>query len=157
MICTFIGHREIESKDIVKKHLTEVLKRLIVENGVKKFLFGSRSEFNDISYEVVTELKEIYTDIVRVYVRAEYEYISQEYTNYLLTLYESTYFAEQAHNAGYKTYIKRNQEMIDKSDIVVTYCDKSYSPSTRTKSGTIIAVEYAQQKQRRIINIFDLI
>lgn len=156
MICAFIGHREIDDKKTVREHLTEIVKKLIVSDGVDTFLFGSRSEFNDISYEVVTELKETYTDIQRVYVRAEYEHIGKEYTAYLLASYDDTYFSPQAHNAGYKSYIKRNQDMIDQCDIVVAYCDTKYIPSTKTRSGTKMAVQYAQQQKKRIINIFDL-
>lgn len=156
-ICAFIGHRKVENTETLKEHLAQVVKMLIVDEGVDTFLFGSRSAFNDISYDIVTELKEIHTNIRRVFVRAEYEYIDKLYTDYLLTFYEDTYFAEQAHNAGYRSYVKRNQEMIDKSNIVVAYCDMSYKPTTRTKSGTIMAVQYAQKKQKRIINIFDLL
>lgn len=156
-ICAFIGHRKVENTETLKKHLAQVIKRLIIDEGVDTFLFGSRSAFNDISYDIVTELKETYSNIRRVFVRAEYEYIDKLYTDYLLTFYEDTYFAEQAHNAGYRSYVKRNQEMIDKSNIVVAYCDTNYTPTTRTKSGTIMAVQYAQKKQKRIINIFDLL
>lgn len=154
--CAFIGHRKIEKTETLIRRLAQTVNSLINE-GVDTFLFGSRSAFDDLSYEIVTELKEIYTHILRVFVRAEFEYIGQDYHDYLLTFYEETYFAEQAHNAGYRSYVKRNQAMIDKCDVLVTYCDSTYTPTTRTKSGTIMAMEYAQKKQKRIINLFELL
>ena len=153
MKVAFIGHRKIEKTEILTERIAQTVKHLIVDEGVDTFLFGSRSAFNDICYEAVTRLKEIYTHIRRVYVRAEYEYISQDYHDYLLTFYEATYYADQARGAGYRAYIKRNQEMIDKCDILVVYCDMDYQPTTRTKSGTITALLYAQKKKKRIINL----
>ena len=157
MICAFIGHRKVEKTETLKLRLAIIVKNLIIYEGVDTFLFGSKSAFNDLCYDIVTEFKEVFADIRRVYVRSEYEYIDKLYTDYLLTFYEDTYFAEQARNAGYRSYIKRNQEMIDKSDIVVAYCDMCYKPTTRTNSGTKIAMQYAQKKQKRIINVFDLL
>lgn len=154
-ICAFIGHRKIEKTEMLKNRLAQTVKNLIENEGVDTFLFGSRSAFDDICYDIVTRLKEVYTHIRRVYVRAEYECISQDYHDYLLTLYEETYYADQARGAGYRSYIKRNQAMIDKCDVLVVYCDMSYTPPTRTKSGTILAFQYAQKKQKRIINLFE--
>ena len=153
MKVAFIGHRKIEKTKMLTERIAQTVKHLIVDEGVDTFLFGSRSAFNDICYDIVTRLKEIYTHIRRVYVRAEYEYISQDYHSYLLESYEETYYADQARGAGYRSYIKRNQEMIDKCDILVVYCDMSYKPTSRTKSGTITAMLYAQKKGKRIINV----
>lgn len=52
----FIGHRNLEKTD----ELISLLKKTIVtliNNGVTTFLFGSKSEFDNLSWEVVTELK----------------------------------------------------------------------------------------------------
>ena len=46
--------------------------------------------------------------------------------------------------------------MIDRCDILVTYFDKDYCLADEKKSGTRIAVEYAQKKHKHIINIFEL-
>ena len=45
--------------------------------------------------------------------------------------------------------------MIDRCDILVTYFDKDYCLADKKKSGTRIAVEYAQKKHKHIINIFE--
>ncbi len=72
--CCFIGHRKIENADQVKEKLTAVISQLIGQ-GVTVFYFGSRSEFDDLAWEVVTELKETHQDIKRIYIRSAYAYI----------------------------------------------------------------------------------
>ena len=70
-----------------------------------------------------------------------------------------TFFPEGVSGAGYRSYIKRNQAMIDICDILITYYDKGYKPTNRLrisrKSGTGIAFEYAIKKNKRIINLYE--
>lgn len=56
--CCFFGHRKINKTDELVNKLTETIEKLIVENGVGTFLFGSKSQFDDLCYEIVSELKE---------------------------------------------------------------------------------------------------
>lgn len=152
-ICAFIGHRKIEKTETLINRLAQTVKSLIVDEGVDTFLFGSRSAFDELSYEIVTELRKTYPHIKRVEVRSSNEHLPQMYLDITLKYYEDSYFPEQARNAGYRSYIKRNQAMIDKCDVLVVYCDMGYTPPTRTRSGTIIAVQYAERKKKRIINL----
>lgn len=152
----FIGHRQIEKTEELKQKLTEIVATLIKE-GADKFLFGSKSAFDDLCYEVVTKLKRNYPHIKRIYVRAMYEELSDYYEKYLLESYEQTIFPEGVSGAGYRSYVKRNQAMIDMCDILVTYFDKDYTPMGRSRiskrSGTMIAVQYAEKKKKRITNV----
>ena len=162
--CCFFGHRKIKESDELKIRLSKTIEELIVNHSVKNFLFGSRSDFDELCYKVVTELKEKYPVIKRIYVRAEYPIIDEEYKEYLLKLYEDTYYPEKIKNSGKAVYIKRNFEMIDNSDFCVIYYNKEYSPPKRKnskkdlteyqpKSGTKTAYEYAVKKGARVINI----
>lgn len=123
--CCFFGHRKI----VISEHLIESLRneieKIICENKVNMFLFGSRSEFDELCHKVVSELKEKYSDIVRIYVRAEYPYIDDEYRNYLLKDYEDTYFPEKIIRAGKASYIERNYAMIEKSKYCIVYYDEN--------------------------------
>ena len=150
--CCFIGHRSINETEELKNKLTEIIERLIVEKQVDRFLFGSKSRFNSLCYETVTKLKEKYPHIKRVYVRAEYPYIPDDYKNYLLEAYEDTYYPKTIIGAGKATYIKRNFEMIEESRFCIVYYNELNSPTTR-KSGTKIAMDYATKKDKKIINI----
>ncbi len=136
------------TEDLLRKYI----ERLIVKDGVSVFLFGSKSEFNNLCLEVVTSLKEKYPFIKRVYVRAEYPIITEDYKEYLLQRYEDTYYPEKISGAGNAVYIERNIEMINKSDVCVFYYKEGYTPP-KTRSGTAIVFEYALAKKKKIIDI----
>ena len=148
--CCFFGHREINETEVLKTKLMEIIEKLIVDENVDTFLFGSKSQFNSLCLELVTELKEKYPHIKRIYVRAEYPDINEQYTNYLLESYEDTYYPEHIRSSGRAAYVERNYEMIDNSHFCIVYYDESNAPTTR-KSGTKIALDYALKKQKHII------
>lgn len=68
----FFGHRTINETEGLKSKLVGIIERLIVDENVDTFLFGSKSRFNNLCLELVTEIKEKYPHIKRIYVRAEY-------------------------------------------------------------------------------------
>ena len=148
--CCFFGHRTINETEELKSKLIEVIEKLIVDENVDTFLFGSKSRFNSLCLELVTEIKEKYPHIKRIYVRAEYPDINEQYTNYLLESYEETYYPEHIRSSGKATYVERNHEMIDKSQFCIVYYDEPNAPTTR-KSGTKIALDYAVKKGKQII------
>ncbi len=164
-VCCFIGHRNVEKTPELKESLIDTIRRLITENGVNKFLFGSKSRFDDLCQEVVTELREEYPDIKRVYVRMYYPELGEPYIGYILRDFEDTYMPERIENAGVARYVERNQEMINASDFCVFYYNEEYKPPLRKqsrsalstyqpKSGTKVAYEYAKQKKKDIINLY---
>lgn len=163
--CCFFGHRKINKTQELVNNLTETIEKLIIENGVDTFLFGSKSQFDDLCYEIVSELKEKHTHLKRVYVRAAYADIDESYTDYLLEKYEETYFPEKIRKAGKASYVERNQEMIDKSDYCICYYDENYKPSPRKrskkdstsyqpKSGTKVAYDYAIKRRKETTNMY---
>ncbi|MBQ9936728.1 MAG: hypothetical protein IJO86_00190 [Oscillospiraceae bacterium] len=150
----FFGHREIENKNELKEKIKQQIEALIVNEEIYIFLFGSKSAFDDLCYLATTELKQKYPHIQRVYVRAEYPYISEHYKNYLLESYEDTYYPQKILNSGRASYVERNYEMIDKSCVCVVYYNSEYAPKSR-KSGTQIAYNYALKNKKKIINTFN--
>ncbi len=156
MRACFIGHRTI----IKSKTLVSILKETIVtliNKGVTTFLFGSKSDFDSLSWEVVTELKQTYKFIKRIYVRSNYKYIDKSYEEYLIKFYEETYFPSKIENAGKYSYVERNIEMIDNSTYCVFYYKENYIPNSNRNSGTKLAYEYASKKKKEIINLYSQI
>ncbi len=164
--CCFFGHRKIEITDELRKKLRNVIEKLIVEENTDTFLFGCNSQFDDLCHEITSELKICYPYVKRIYVRAKFPDIDDKYKSYLLESYEETYYPDNILKAGKAAYIKRNQEMIDKSNFCIIYFNENYMVSKRnkktlelynklTKSGTKIAYDYASKKEKTIINIFD--
>ena len=140
--CCFFGHRKINETEELKAKLYKTIENLIVNDNVDTFLFGSKSRFNDLCLEVVSQIKEKYPHIKRIYVRAEFPVISDNYKAYLLESYEDTYYPEKLIDAGKAVYVERNIEMINRSLFCIVYYDESNTPTTR-KSGTKIALDYA--------------
>ena len=151
--CCFIGHRMINETEELKTKIYETTEKLITEHGVDTFLFGSVSQFNDLCLEIVTKIKEKYPNIKRIYVRAEYPYINDNYTAYLLRSYDETYFPEKILNAGRAVYVERNREIIDRSRFCIFYYDESNAPKNR-KSGTKLALDHAVKTGKEIFNIY---
>lgn len=163
--CCFFGHRKIDETPELIEKLKKTVENLIKNKDVNTFLFGSKSQFDDLCYKTVTKPKEKYPQIKRVYVRAVYADIDDNYENYLLESYEETYYPKKIRGAGKAAYVERNQEMINKSSFCVVYYDENYAPPRRKnskrdltdyqpKSGTKIAYDYAVKKKCEIINIF---
>jgi len=95
-------------------------------------------------------MKEKYPHIKRVYVRAEFPVISNDYKAYLLTSYEDTVYPDKILGAGRAAYVERNYEMINRSRFCVFYYDEGGVPTTR-KSGTKIALDYAIKQGKKIL------
>ena len=150
--CCFFGHRKINETEELKSKLIEIIEKLIVDEKVDTFLFGSKSRFNSLCLELVTELKEKYPHIKRVYVRTEYPDINEQYTNYLLESYEDTYYPEHIIGSGRAAYVERNYEMINNSRFCVFYYNDQIAPTTRI-SGTKIALDYAVKHHKKVIRI----
>lgn len=166
--CSFFGHRKIDSNDNLKQRVKECVEELIVKYGVQRFLFGSRSEFNDLCHLVVSELKEKYPKIKRIcytcksegcVLEVEREEREKIYSRVLkreihLLGFEEEFEHKTKYEAGRASYIERNQAMINDSDYCVFYYDINYVPLTRTKSGTKLAYEYAVRKNKKVVNLF---
>ena len=161
--CCFVGHRKIEQTAELEARLYSEIEKLIVA-GVDTFYFGSKSEFDRFCYVVVSILKEKYPHIKRIYVRAEYSDINEDYTDYLLESYEDTYYPNKIRNSGKAAYVERNQHMINLCGHCIVYYIEGYLPPRRRnsrrdltdyqpKSGTKIAYDYAVQKKKNVINV----
>ena len=164
-ICSVCGHRNTVATPELREKLIKTISWLITEKGVNKFLFGSKSRFDNLCQEVVKELREQYPHVRRVYVRMYYPELGEPYISYILQDFEDTYMPSRIEKAGKASYVERNQEMIDASDFCVFFYDSEYKPPMRKsskrcltsyqpKSGTKLAYEYAKQKKKEIINLY---
>ena len=79
----FIGHRTIENIEQIRKQITETVYQLI-QSHANTFLFGSKSQFDSLCWEIITEFQKQYKTIKRIYVRATYPTIQKYYEDYLL-------------------------------------------------------------------------
>ena len=179
--CSFFGHRNFKITEEYKQKLMKIIEDLIVNHNVLTFLFGSRSNFNQLCHFIVTQLKEKYPHIKRVsypcrnetcILESERKKWEEIYSHFekcevkLLGVEEEVEFKFK-HTAGVSSYVQRNQAIIDASDYCVFYYDESYQPELRKrsknslnfyqpKSGTRLAYNYAMRKKKILINIINL-
>lgn len=175
----FIGHRKVVDSKQIKGKLYDTISTLIA-NGADTFIFGSRSDFDTLCWEVVTELQKQFPHLKRISYNAPHEasFTSKEERESCEQFfsriakgevhyadYEEAVSSTKSINANKNAYIMRNQEMIDNSDVCVFYYNKDYLPPKRKapnkflpdyqpKSGTAIAYSYAKQKKKQIYNMY---
>ena len=180
--CSFFGHRDTPQTEELKEKVREVVERLIVEEGVDAFLFGSRSNFDELCHIVVTELKEKYPHIRRIAYLCKHETACLVGTGMDLERklqniaglevrvreFEEIKKSDRVNSAGRAAYVERNQDMINASNYCVFfYCP--YKSKVRSKkltqgvckyqtiSGTALAFLYAIQfKKAGKIQVFNL-
>ncbi len=178
--CSIIGHRKIEESNKVTLLTKRKIFMFITNYNVNTFLFGSRSDFNSICYEIITNIKKTYPNIKRICYSCKNEYVicSEKEKTQLesmlrkvihketsLMIFEEEFEFKSKYTAGKTSYIARNKAMIDDSDYCLFYFDENYKPPTyryanatkQTNSGTKIAYNYARQKNKKIVNICDLL
>ena len=105
----------------LREKLTNTIRWLIAKKGVDKFLFGSKSSFDDFCREVVNQLREEYPYIRRVCVRMYYPELGEPYLGYILRDFENTCVPKGVENAGVARCIEHNQAMINTSDYCIFY------------------------------------
>ena len=157
--CSFFGHRDTPQTEELKQKVRETVERLIVEEGVDTFLFGSRSKFDELCHIVVTELKEKYPYIQRIAYLCKHESGClagegkdeqrkiKELTgrDVYVREFEDIKKSDRVNSAGRAAYVERNQWMIDESVFVIMYYDEN--KNTIHRSGTLLAYQYACRKQ----------
>lgn len=177
--CCFIGHRVINVTDELKSRLYEYVEDLIVNHDVKRFLFGSRSEFNNICHETVDLLKIKYPYVVRVFypcrhesaiLESDRERTESAFSSILnkdinFMCFDEEYTHKTKFSAGRAAYIERNEAMIDDSDFCVFYYNENYRPQPRKyskgdltyyqpDSGAKTAYLYAKRKRKSVENFY---
>ena len=113
--CCFFGHREVTHN--IRPKLTEIIEKLIVDEGVTYFYVGHQGQFDSIVYSVLKELKARYPQIRYTVVLA---YMPNEHIREIYG--EDTLFPDGLESVPKRFAIsKRNDWMLKHSDIAVCY------------------------------------
>lgn len=137
MVVTFCGHQSLASKEEVRTWIYSVTEQLIL-NGNTVFYLGGYGEFDITVKSVLNKHKEKYAHIEIVLILA-YLNSSVAVTDYCYTLYPPI-------EAVPKRFVilKRNEWMIEQSDIVVAYVTHGWGGAAKT-------LEFARRKKKQII------
>ncbi len=162
--CCFIGHRTIEGETALWQRIRCAVERLIRQD-VEEFIFGDRSEFNDLCNEVVTELQQEYPKIRRIQFRVAHPVPETYPMRFTQGGYDESAFPGGIHRAGRAAYMERNEAMIRASQYCIFYYNPLYTPKPYRRprhtagkapspSGTRLAYQYAQEQKKVCINLY---
>ena len=137
MIVTFCGHRDVFDSEAVVAWLNETVEGLIRE-GADCFYLGGYGQFDALAAAVVHKQKERYP-LIRSVLMLPYLDRSFDASAYDETVYPSLESVPKRFAVS-----RRNEYMIDRSDVVIAFVTHSFGGAYKTLC-------YAQRKQKRII------
>ncbi|MBE5732609.1 MAG: hypothetical protein E7353_06170 [Clostridiales bacterium] len=170
--CAIIGHRKIEITEDLKSRIFDTVCGLVENKGVKRFLFGSKSDFNTLCYEIILCAKSRYSFIESVVYTCKNEafidnaskeeieiaYKTVGVKDRILSFDKEVEFRDK-YVSGKSAYIQRNYAMIDDSDYCLFYYNSNYHPQNSTgkttNSGTALSYQHALKNSKIIINVCD--
>ena len=148
MLISFFGHRSIQNV----KNLYETVKRVIEEsvdfNEDVVFFCGGYGDFDDLCACVCRSVKEKWKKCELVFVTPYITAAQQEKIKQLMNLglYDATIYPP-LENVPYRFAIsKRNEWMIDQSDLIIVYVKHSFG-------GAYQSFHYAKQRGKRVVNL----
>ena len=161
--CSFFGHRDTPQTEELKQRVREMVERLIVEEGVDTFLFGSRSSFDELCHMVVTELQKKYSHICRVAYLCKHETAClvgagmdlerqiKEITGRDVRVreFEKIKKSDRVNSAGRACYIKRNQWIVDESYVAIIHMGDLHNQ--HKKSGTKAVYAYSKNRCKTML------
>ena len=146
-VCSCFGHRELNITDELRKNVREEIITAINDN-VRIFLFGGMSDFDDLVYEIVSELKQEKNDnsIKRLFCFPLDKYLHRPPSWFVKKEYAGLICPEKSFDGWYESIYFRNCAMIDMSDIVL-FCTDDIA-----RSGSFQAYKYALKHRKNCIN-----
>lgn len=151
--CSIFGHSKIEISDTEIKKLKSFFIFLIKHKYINTFYFGGFGEFDDLCYKIVSEIKQIYPTIKRIFCCVNKNWLDPyKRPNWLKNEeYEDIIYLNLNFDWWYKRIYFRNCEIINQSDYIIFYVKNKSS-----KSGAYKALQYAIIKKKQIFNLAEI-
>lgn len=153
-ICSCFGHLDFEiTEEIENRAWLGIYHALYY--GVRTFLFGGRSTFDDLCYKIVTKMRKWWPsdNIQRVFCFPLEKHLKSPPPWYKPKEYEKVVCPLKKIESWYRSIFFRNMAMIDKSDFVL-FCVEE-----RENSGAFKTYQYAlsqcKKQHKEIENILD--
>lgn len=109
-----------------------------IEKGASTFYLGGYGQFDLLAVSILRKLKKEYPHINIILILA---YLNQKYEK---NLYDSTIYPELETVPKRFAILKRNEFMIENSDIIIAYVKHSWG-------GAAKSLEYGKRKKKQII------
>ena len=144
--CVFFGHRWVVLTEQEKILLHATIIKLITEEGVEDFIFGGYGDFDSMAYRMVSDIKNDYPQIRKIYAQA-YIPKHQEDMDHLKRVYDFVYLPEGT-EVGLQRYAisRRNRSLAKECDFMVCYIISN-------SGGAYAAMKTAKTHGKTVINI----
>lgn len=148
-VCSCFGHAEVKITEELRVRTGRAVDDAL-NDGVRTFLFGGRSDFDDLVYDVVTQKKSERPalGIRRIFCFPLERDLRRPPHWFPKREYEGCECPEKQFDGWFKSLYYRNCAMIDESDWVLFYAEN------RQNSGAYKAYTYAVKAHKNIINLF---
>lgn len=141
MNVTFCGHSQLEEPEKIKVWLKKIIEDLI-KQGAKTFYLGGYGQFDVMVASVLYKMKKQHCNIEIILVLA---YPDKKYD---ASIYDSSIYPPLENIPQRYAILKRNEYMIDISDIVISYVKYNYG-------GAYTTLKYARRKNKQIILYYE--
>lgn len=148
-ICSFFGHKEITITEDLKNRIRGILDQMIKNENFTVFYFGGFGMFDDLCWQIITELKDKYMHIKRVFclVDPRHQRISKRPKCLKVEDYEEFIYLDLEFDWWYTRIYYRNCEIVNQSDFIVFYANDVAS------SGAYKIYQYAKKNRKNLINL----
>ena len=144
--CSAFGHRDIYETEKLEPTLQEAVADAI-QRGCTEFLTGNMGAFDSLFSRTVREAKKEHPNIKLVCVKPYFTKELEEDKEYYYNYFDEIVIPEVCAGSPPQYAIpKRNQWMVEQSDLILFYVFKHYG-------GAYNAKEYAQQRHKDIIEL----
>lgn len=137
MKVTFCGHKELTDRTTARQWLQSVCRELVLQ-GADEFYLGGYGAFDSLCASVLRELKSEndYLQLILVL-----PYLN---SNIITDGYDETIYPPLESVPKKFAILRRNEWMVQESDIVVAYVNHGWGGAAKT-------LQYARRKRKRII------
>lgn len=144
MIITFIGHSKLKSVSAVESALREVLEKYISPENRITFYCGGYGDFDLLCARVVRDMKRNISNCESILV---IPYLNRGKSD-IGSLYDQTLYPPFESVPLKFAILKRNEWMIDESDVVIAFVEFSFGGASKS-------LAYAKRKNKTIVNLAD--
>lgn len=148
MTVCFCGHSKLYGKHDSIKQKCFVVVREQISAGADSFLVGDYGDFDGLAAAVCLTLKKDYPQTDISLVLPYYRPHIDDYTKQRYDRFDSVIVPPLENVPHRLRIIKTNEYMVAQADTVIAY--------VRSSGGSAKTLQYAQKKQKHIINLADL-
>ena len=148
---SFFGHRKIDDFYHTERQINQIIENLLSIHSHVEFLVGRNGDFDQIVSSAIHRYKRLIRDDnsvliwVMPYITANYKVNEDSFRTY----YDEIEVCNDSSSVHFKKAFQiRNRKMVDRSDFIVFYVNRS-------SGGAFQTMQYAAQNDKKYINIFE--